>query len=81
MGNFANRHGYQYMRGHALRLNSLACAFLRSPDANSLRQHRCARLRMPNTPGATDPLSATVRREPQTGFRTSSTKVPGPCTG
>ena len=80
VGNFGIGHACQYMRRHARRLNYLACAFLRPPDANCLRRHCYARLRMPNTPDATDSLSATVLRERQTGFRTSSTKIPVSCT-
>ena len=41
---------------------------LRSADANCLRRHCCARLRISNTGGATDLLSATIRREAQPGL-------------
>ena len=75
------RHAREHLRRHARRLNRHACAFLISPYANYLRRHCCARLRISNTGGATDLLSATVRRERWPGFHTSSTKIPAPCPG
>ena len=76
----ALRHAREHLRGHAWRLNPLACAFPIRPDANCQRRHCCARLRTPNTGGATDPLSPTARRDSEPGFRTSSTKIPVRCT-
>ena len=75
------RHSCDHMRSHARSLILLACAFSISPDASCLRRHHCARLRATNTGGATDPLSATVRRDPESGFRRLSTNIPVSCTG
>lgn len=52
---------------------------MRPPDANCPPRHQCARLRIPNTAAATDPLPATFRRVPRPGFDMSLTKIPAPC--
>ena len=75
------RHSCERMRRRAQRLSPLACALPIPPDTNYLRRHRRAPLRMPNTVGATYLLSATVHRDPLSGARMSSTKIPAPCTG
>lgn len=59
MGILSIRHPCENVRSHARISKPLARGFRISPDANRLRGHHCARLRKPNTGGATDPLSAT----------------------
>jgi len=81
MGIPAIRRSRAETRSHARRLNPIARGILTRPDADFPLRQRCAPLRMPNTGAATDPLSVTVRRNPEPDFRTASTKIPAPCTG
>ena len=82
MGISGFRHTCEHMRRHARRLNPLACAFLTSPDSISFRRHPCARLRIPNTGGATGLLSASVppNRAPASVRRRRRNRYPAPPT-
>ena len=81
MGISEIRHSCEHLRSRARRLNPHARGVILRSDADFPLRQACATLRIPNTEGATDPLSVTVPRDPEPGFRTSSTKIPAPCTG
>ena len=59
------RHSCEHVRSHARRLNPLARGCLIQPDAKFLLRQDCARVRAPNTGGASSSLTAAVIHDPE----------------